>query len=169
MANMQTNASTTPTAVTSEAAGSIGLQVAGGDLLLRGRFSQWVPMVITNSPQNDGAQATAQILFDVTSNRSAPPVRGEHDLFSFKASEVEALAPHTYRLKGQLRADGRARTVEAVLQTPAAHTPFCVVTFPIDRERFPGLWATLEERVSRTGQDELRPFAWPRAPELASA
>jgi hypothetical protein len=166
---MQTNASTTPTVVTAEAPESIGLQVAGSDLLLRGRFAQWAPMVISNPPVNDGGQATAQILFDVTSNRSAPLARGEHDLFTFKASEVEALAPHTYRVKGQLRADGHARTVDAVLQTPEGHTPFCVMTFPIDRERFPSLWAALEERVSRTGEGELRPLAWLRAPELASA
>jgi hypothetical protein len=166
---MQTNASTTPTAVTAEAPESIGLQVAGSDLLLRGRFAQWTPMVISNPPGDNDGQATAQILFDVTSNRSAPLARGQHDLFSFKATQVEALAPHTYRLKGQLRADGHSRTVEAVLQTPAAHTPFCVVTFPIDRDRFPGLWATLEERVARTGAGDLRPFGWLRAPELASA
>ena len=167
---MQTNASTTETAATTAPADdSIGLEVAGSDLLLRGRFAHWAPLVISNPPDNDGGQATAQILFDVTSNRSAPLARGERDLFRFNASEVSLLGPQTYRLKGQLRADGRSRTVEAVLQTPPAHTPFCVVTFPIDRQAFPGLWAALEERVARTGEGELRPFAWLRAPELASA
>jgi hypothetical protein len=166
---METEATfTTPTTETPPAADSIGLQVAGGDLLLRGRFAQWMPLVISNPPQ-DGGEASAQILFDVTSNRSQPRSRSDRDLFSFVASAVEPLGPHAYRLKGQLRADGRAKTVEAVMQSPAAHTPFCVITFPVDRQRFPGMWAAFEERVARTDQPELRPFAWLRAPELAAA
>ena len=41
-----------------------------------GTLRHWAPLVISNSPGNDGGQATAQILFDVTSNRSAPAGAG---------------------------------------------------------------------------------------------
>lgn len=149
-------------------AGSIGIQVVGGDLLLRGRFAQWMPLVIANAPQND-AQATAQILFDVTSHRTEASTKEDPDLFSFRATSVKRVAPQAYKVKGQLRSGGESRQVEAFLQSPAAHTPFFVITFPIEREGFAALWDTLEQRVARPGQTELRPEAWLREPELAAA
>ena len=145
---------------------SVSIQVAGGDLLLRGRFRQWLPLVLADGGA-DG-KGTAQILFDVTSTGAAPGPR-EPDLFTFTSASVSPLGEQSYKVKGQLRSEGHTRTVEAVLQSPPAHTPFFVILFPIERETFPELWATLEARVARTEQQELRPQAWLRAPELAAA
>ena len=165
---METEASTIPTPRVPASAGAVGLSVVGGDLLLRGRFARWLPLVLANAPTDDG-HATAQILFDVTSNRSQPRSKHDRDLFTFSATSVKPAGPHAYTLKGPLRADGKSRTAEALLQSPAAHTPFFVITFAIDREGFGGLWSTLEEMVARPGQTELHPEAWLREPELAAA
>jgi hypothetical protein len=144
----------------------IRLQIAGADLLLSGRFEQWMPVLLSEEQQGVGA---AQVLFDVTSNRS---IQAKDDLFAFKAMSVEAIGPQSYRLKGTLTAEGVKGDVEAILQNPPGHTPFFVILFRLDREAFPGLWGTLEDKAARveaSGQQELRPRAWLREPELAAA
>ncbi len=147
-------------------AATVRLQIAGADLLLSGRFEQWMPVVLTAAEQGPSA---VQILFDVTSNRPARPGK---DLFDFKTKSVEAVGPQAYRLKGTLSSGGVRREVEAILQNPPGHTPFFMVLFQIDREVFPDLWETFEEKVLRveaSGQQELRPRAWLREPSLAAA
>ena len=144
----------------------IRLQIAGADLLLSGRFEQWMPIVL--SEEQEGASAV-QVLFDVTSNRS---VRARSDLLFFKAKSVQAIGPQSYRLKGTLTADGVKREVEAVLQSPPGHTPFFMILFRLDREAFPALWDAFGDRAARldaSGQQELRPRAWLREPDLAAA
>jgi hypothetical protein len=150
-----------------QSVGSIRLQIAGADLLLSGRFEQWMPVRLHEG--DDREPATAQILFDVTSNRSR---RQGKDLLTFKSRSVETVGPQTYRLKGTLEADGHSGPVEAMLQNPPGHTPFFLIMFRIDRTSYPTLFDAFEDRVARVqtlGQDELRPRAWLRAPELAAA
>lgn len=145
----------------------IRLQIAGADLLLAGRFEQWMPVLLGEG--EDGALGAVQILFDVTSNRSARP---GGDLFSFKARSVEAVGPQAYRLKGTLRAGASSGEVEAVLQNPPGHTPFFVILFRMDPAAFPELWTAFEEKVAGvegSGQQELRPRAWLKEPALAAA
>jgi hypothetical protein len=155
----------TPTSVDRTAA-PIRLQIAGADLLLSGRFDQWMPVALGESQEGP---AVMQILFDVTSNGSARPAS---DLFSFKARSVEAVAQQSYRLKGTLQAGGSVGEVEALLQNPPGHTPFFMILFKLDRETFPELWAAVEERsewAHTSGEKELRPRAWLREPKLAAA
>jgi hypothetical protein len=61
--------------------------------------------------------------------------------------------------------------MEAVIQTPPAHTPFLVVTFSIDRKKFPEIWGDLAAVVATRddSNSQLHPRAWLRAPTLASA
>jgi len=146
---------------------AIGLRIAGADLLLSGRFEQWVPLAVAES-KSEGA---VQVLIDVTSTgrRSESPGR---ELFTFTSRDVESVAPQQYRAKGQLRADGVSRPAEALLHSPFGHTPFFIMTLPIDREHFPELWTAMEDRAAAAqGNDdkELRPRAWLRVPELAAA
>jgi hypothetical protein len=144
----------------------IRLQIAGADLLLSGRFEQWMPVLLSEEQQGAGA---VQVLFDVTSNRS---VRAKSDLLAFKAKSVEAIGPQAYRLQGTLSADGAKGEVEAVLQNPPGHTPFFMILFRLDREAFPELWSIFEDKaanIEASGQQELRPRAWLREPELAAA
>lgn len=154
-------------------AGPIRLQIAGGDLLLAGRFAHWLPLIVADGKEGEGA---VQILFDVTSNRTRALVEADagekEELFSFEATEVMRPSDQQYKIKGRLHAEGQTREVEAMLQSPAAHTPFFVMMFRIDKERFPGLWETLGDSADQAldrGQKELRPWAWLRAPQLAAA
>ena len=179
---MQTEHEIVPQPPIAPADQAIGLRIAGADLLLSGRFGQWMPLVLADgsavtgaAPANDSDSglATAQVLFDVTSNRTAPrttgaaPVPG--DLFSFTATDVESMGKQAYKLKGKLRAEGKTAEVEALLRSPKAHTPFFVIVFRFDQQRFPGLWSALEARVEDGGAGELRPTAWLRPPDLAAA
>ncbi len=148
---------------------AIRLQIAGADLLLSGRFEQWMPVLLSTG--DDANLAAVQILFDVTSNRSVAP-RAQGHLLSFKSKSVEAVGKQAYKLVGTLRAGGVSKEVEALLQNPPGHTPFFVILFRIDPQAFPGLWETLETRAAgleEGSQEELRPRAWLRAPELAAA
>jgi hypothetical protein len=149
--------------------GAIRLQIAGADLLLSGRFEQWMPVLLSTG--DEGNLAAVQILFDVTSNRSVA-ARSQGELLSFKSKSVEAAGKQAYKVTGTLRAGAVSQEVEALLQNPPGHTPFFVILFRIDPEKFPGLWETLETRaaaVNDAGQEELRPRAWLRAPDLAAA
>jgi hypothetical protein len=148
------------------AAAPIRLQIAGADLLLSGRFSHWVPVLMSEA--QDGSDAV-QILFDVTSNRAG--AKGT-DLFTFKTKSVEPMAAQSYKLKGTLTGGGASGEVEAVLQNPPGHTPFFVMLFRLNREAFPEIWSALEDHaagVQASGEQELRPQAWVREPDLAAA
>ena len=144
----------------------IGLKIVGGDLLLSGRFEQWVPLAISNEGDGEGA---VQLVVDVTSHRAAKPGAEDPDLFSYASTRVERVGPQSYRLKGNLRAGEESAPVEALLQSPHAHTPFLVMTFSLDRNRFAPLWEALEGRAAATGEHEMRPRAWLVAPDLAAA
>ncbi len=161
--------------------------------MLNGRFHHWMPVTLINGKDNEGL---AQILFDVTSNRSAPSsaalkseakpeVKGgakpasrvaapknERPLFEFVTTSVKNTGPQSYRLLGRMRAGIYSGDVEAVLESPRGHTPFFAITFTIDREKFAKLWTAFEDRAAEAianGQDELRPWAWLREPMLAAA
>jgi hypothetical protein len=164
---METQATKRPSLSAVPTDGAIRLQIAGADLLLSGRFEHWMPVLLSTG--DESALAAVQILIDVTSNRS---VRAERDLLAFKARSVEQVGAQAYKLKGSFSAGGVSREIEAVLQSPPGHTPFFVILFRIDPADFPGLWETFEERAARaeaTGEEELRPSAWLKAPELAAA
>ena len=148
---------------------AITLRIAGADLLLSGRFEQWVPLAVAES----NSEGAVQLLVDVTSTPRGR--RGDvamPELFSFTSTEVEAVAAQQYRAKGRLKAGGVTRAAEALLHNPVGHNPFFIMTLPIDREHFPALWDHLEDRaaVAQGNVDkELRPQAWLRVPQLAAA
>ncbi|HEY0710652.1 MAG TPA: hypothetical protein VGG33_27865 [Polyangia bacterium] len=151
---------------------AIELRVTGADLLLVGRFLHWMPVTLISGKDNEGM---AQLLFDVTSNRT---VRGEPvaSLFEFKTTSVKAVGPQAYRLKGTLKADTGAAIesgeIDAVLESPRDHTPFFAMTFTLDRTKFASLWTAFEDKAAvaiAKGQEELRPWAWLREPLLAAA
>jgi hypothetical protein len=149
----------------------ISLRIVGGSLLLSGRFEQWMPLVLAEGQEGQG---TAQILFDVTSNLRRTPSRSDAawdpDLFSFEATRVKSVGKQAYRIDGRMTVGAESGEAEAVLQSPPAHTPFCVLVFTIDRTRFPGLWEALEVRVgAQDAAAEVRPRAWLKAPDLAAA
>jgi hypothetical protein len=147
----------------------IRLGIAGADLLLAGRFEQWVPLVMADGASDESA---VQLLVDVTSPPGQGGPRPSADLFSFTAKKVEQVAPNAHRARGVLRANGHSRATEVLLHSPVGHTPFLLATFQIERSRFPELWEALEERAlsaAASGTKEMRPRAWLRLPDLAAA
>jgi hypothetical protein len=151
---------------------AIQLRLAGGDLLLSGRFEQWIPLVMENEQGEGGDQGTVRILFDVTSTAAAEAGRGDKNFFSFSSRTVKRLGPQAYSAKGTLRVGGASRALEVLLHSPVAHTPFFTLTVPIDKSRFGALWTEIERRivdVAAHGETEMRPRAWLRAPVVAAA
>lgn len=144
----------------------VRLRVAGSDLLLNGRFSNWVPVSVE---QTDAQGGSVQVLVDVTS--MAKDDR-KSDAFTFESRDVRRVAPMTYSARGTLRAGRVERAIEVVLQTPASHTPFMMVTLGLPKNEFQTLWRQLYRKVPKpTKQDEteLRATAWLREPEVAAA
>lgn len=144
---------------------TIDLAIHGADLMVGGRFDHWVPVAAEGANPDEGA---VQIFFDVTGMARA---QDPQELFSFSASDVERLGPFAYIAKGTMRKGEEEQPMEAVIQTPPAHTPFVVVTFSIDRKKFPEVWEDLTAVVATRDDhnSQLHPRAWLRAPTLASA
>lgn len=150
-------------------AAAIELRIGGADLLLAGRFLHWMPVTLIHGKDNEGL---AQVLFDVTSNRAADDDRGARPLLQFHATSVKSTGPQSYRLKGRIKAGTLSSETEALLESPRGHTPFFAITFTIDREKFADLWSAFEDRAAdavAAGEQELRPWAWVREPQLAAA
>jgi hypothetical protein len=144
---------------------TIGLSIAGADLMVRGRFDHWLPVAAEGATPDEGA---VQIFFDVTGISRPQDV---DELFSFQSVEVERLGPFAYITKGIMRQGDSQEVMEAVIQTPPAHTPFVVVTFSIDRKKFPEMWQELTAVVATRDEShgQLQPRGWLRAPTLATS
>lgn len=154
--------------VASPSAG-IELRIGGADLLLAGRFHHWMPVTLIHGKDDEGL---AQVLFDVTSNRAAPKGRRPRALFEFHSTSVKSTGPQSYKLKGRIKSGIFSGDAEALLESPRGHTPFFAITFTIDRAKFSDLWNAFEERAATAianGEEELRPWAWLREPQLAAA
>jgi hypothetical protein len=143
----------------------IRLSLVGDELLVSGRFDHWMPVALEGGATGEGA---AQIFFDVTGMAGPRDVDGE--LFSYTATDVRKIGTLAYAAKGTMKHGDEELAVEAVVQTPAAHTPFVVVTFTLPREKFPEVWEQLGAMASAQ-QDgvNMAPRAWLRAPTLAAA
>ena len=146
---------------------TIGLSIRGPELFVVGRFDHWVPVAAEGAGADEGA---VQIFFDVT---GMAPAQDAEELFSFHASEVERLGPFAYIARGTVRHDELELPMEAVVQTPPAHTPFVVVTFSVDRRKLSEVWDSLTAvtatRRPESGSAQLHPRAWLRAPTLATS
>jgi hypothetical protein len=145
---------------------TIRLAIAGSELMVNGRFDHWVPVAAEGGNPEEGA---VQIFFDVTG--MARPQQLDEELFAFHASEVERLGPFAYIVKGTITKDDRSEPMEAVIQTPPAHTPFVVITFAFDRQKFPEIWGDLSAVVAARDEhsSQIHPRAWLRPPTLATA
>jgi hypothetical protein len=136
---------------------------------IQGRFDHWVPVAVEASSPDQGS---AQIFFDVTGlDRGGPRARSEADLFTFTSDSAMTISPFAYLAKGFMERGDRKLPAEALIQTPAAHTPFVSITFAVDRGRFADLWDDLDAVVTTPadGSIPLQPRAWLRMPTLASA
>ncbi len=142
----------------------IKLDVRSKDLMVSGRFNHWLPVAM----EGDGAEGAAQLFLDVTGMDR----RGEEDeLFSFESTQVKRVGELAFVATGTLRRGDVERKVEAVVQTPIAHTPFLAITFPLDQAAFPDVWGSLSALVGTRSEAgaQLTPRAWLRVPVLATA
>ena len=119
--------------------------------------------------ETGGKKSEAQVVFDVTSTGPANDTGGE--VFSFVSSKVRRVGDGAYLAKGTLRRGDVQRASNAMVQAPAAHSPFAVVTFQVDEGAFPELWEELTARVAaQDGSNaEVRPRAWLLTPVVAAA
>jgi hypothetical protein len=143
----------------------IRLAINSKQLMVAGRFDHWVPVAM----EGNGAETAAQVLFDVTGMAGRAE---DEELFSFEATEVKRVGDLAFVAKGTLRQGETERTVDVVVQTPMAHTPFVALTFPLEQSAFPEIWADLAALVAGTrndGQIQMTPRAWLTAPALATA
>jgi hypothetical protein len=143
----------------------IDLSIRGEDLLLEGKFEHWVPMAL----ESGGKRGQAQLVFDVTS--SGPANDTGVELFSFVSTRARRVADGAYVAQGTMQQGDVHRAARATVQTPAAHSPFAIVTFEVVEAAFPEVWEELSARVaSQDGSNgEVRPRAWLLTPTIAAA
>jgi hypothetical protein len=142
----------------------VRLAIRSKELMVAGRFDHWVPVAM----EGNGAEGAAQLFFDVTGMTSRPE---DAELFSFESTQVKRVGELAFVATGTLQQGDVERTVDAVVQTPMAHTPFLAITFPVDETVFPDVWSDLSDLVSALpdGNSQMGPRAWLRAPTLAAA
>jgi len=142
----------------------VNLSIRSKDLLVAGRFDHWLPVAL----EGNGAEGAAQLFFDVT-GMAGKTDAGE--LFSFESTQVRRLGELAFVATGTLQRGDVKRTVDVMVQTPMAHTPFFAVTFPVDETIFPEVWSDLSALIAarHDGDTQMTPRAWLRAPRLASA
>lgn len=151
---------------------SVDLDIAGGDFMLRGRFSDWESGLVFG-PDLD--RVRVRLAIDATSakRRNADNV-SEPNLFSFHSREVEALERGGYRAVGTLSGARGTKKTEVNVETPPGHTALVVVSFAAKKQDFGDGWHDLLANVvAPTADGEQRPsplaHAWLVAPPLAAA
>jgi len=142
----------------------VALSIRSKDLLVTGRFDHWMPVAM----EGNGAEGAAQLFFDVT-GMAGKADAGE--LFSFESTQVKRVGDLAFVATGTLQHGDVTRTVDVMIQTPMAHTPFFAVTFPVDETIFPDVWNDLAALIAARsdGDTQMSPRAWLRAPKLATA
>jgi hypothetical protein len=149
---------------------SLTLDIAGADLMLRGRFTVWESGLLLG-PDLD--HAGVRLAVDVT---SASGVAQDEDapLFSFRSRSVEPAGPGTFRADGVLTGARGPRALAVTVETPPGHTPLAVLSFAADREDFGEGWAELIRNTDpfkegKDGEPVRLAHAWLTAPVLAAA
>ena len=147
---------------------SVHLDIAGGDFMLQGRFSDWESGLVFG-PDLD--RVRVRLAIDATSARR-PDL--EPSLFSFHSREVEALESGGYRAVGMLAGSKGKKKTEVSVETPPGHTALVVVSFAAKKQDFGDGWHDLLANVVPLAADgERRPsplaHAWLIAPPLAAA
>jgi hypothetical protein len=149
---------------------SLTLDIAGADLMLRGRFTVWESGLLLG-PDLD--HAGVRLAVDVTSASGGAPDEAP-PLFSFHSRAVEPAGPGTFRADGVLTGARGPRPLAVTVETPPGHTPLAVISFAADREDFGDGWADLIRNTDpfkegKEGEPVRLAHAWLTAPVLAAA
>ena len=147
---------------------SVHLDIAGGDFMLQGRFSDWESGLVFG-PDLD--RVRVRLAIDATSARRPD---AEPDLLSFHSREVEAVQGGGFRAVGMLAGAKGKKKTEVSVETPPGHTALVVVSFAAKKQDFGDGWHDLLANIAPVSADaEQRPsplaHAWLIAPPLATA
>jgi hypothetical protein len=151
---------------------SVDLDIAGGDLMLQGHFSDWESGLAVG-PDLD--RVGVKLAIDSTSVESdARAVGGGSSLFAFHSRDVKTTGPACYRAVGTFTGPRGARAMEMEVSSPMGHTALVVVSFSAKRQDFGPGWhdliANVVPFVDETDGTPTRPaHAWLVPPALASA
>jgi hypothetical protein len=147
---------------------SIDLDVAGEDLMLKGRFSDW-ESGLALGPDLD--QAGVRLAIDATSASSsaeAPP------LLAFSSRDVQPAGTGAYRAVGTLTGARGERPLEVMIETPIGHTAMFVLSFVAEKQDLGDGWHDLMQNVipfpaNGEGDAQRTARAWLVPPVLAAA
>jgi hypothetical protein len=145
---------------------SVDLDIAGGDLMLQGQFSDWESGLAVG-PDLD--RVGVKLAIDATSVRE-----GGASLFAFHSRDVKSSGPASYRAVGTFTGPRGSRAMEIEISSPLGHTALVVVGFAAKRQDFGAGWHDLIANtvpfVEGTDGAPARPAAaWLIPPPLASA
>jgi hypothetical protein len=145
---------------------SVDLDIAGGDLMLQGHFSDW-ESGLAIGPDLD--RVGVKLAIDATSVRN-----GGGSLFSFHSRDVKPTGRASYRAIGTFTGPLGARAMKMEVSSPLGHTALVVVSFYGKRQEFGDGWHDLIANtvpfVDGTDGAPARPAAgWLIPPPLASA
>lgn len=118
----------------------INLSIHGEDVFLEGRFHRWQ---VATTVGHDLDELAINMAVDVTSpdQLTAPDARG--DLFSFRATMLSELRPHAYMARGQLVTPAGERPFEMLVEVPAGHTAFLILSFVVRKDELGDGWKEL--------------------------
>jgi hypothetical protein len=149
---------------------SVDLDIAGGDFMLQGHFSDWESGLAVG-PDLD--RVGVKLAIDATSVATVPH-KEARSLFAFHSRQVEPAGPASYRAVGTFTGPRGARAMEIAIDSPLGHTALIVVGFSAKRQDFGEGWhdliANVVPFVDGAGGAPTRPaHAWLIAPSLAAA
>jgi len=148
---------------------SVGLDVAGANLMLRGRFSDWDSALTLGSNLD---RVGLQLAVDAT---SASDDRSRPDLFSFHSRSVEAHRTRgNYTAHGVFTGPAGSKPMDVEVRTPPGHSALFLLSFTADKTDFGDGWSDLMEKTTpwqppTEGEPARQAYAWLMRPVLAAA
>src|SRR5262249_38515675 len=147
---------------------SLAIDIAGADMLLRGRFRDW-ESVLTLGPDLD--RIGVRLAVDATS-AGGPDEDG--CLFSFRSRSVEPTGPGPFRAQGIFTSARGPRPLDLTVETPPGHTALFALSFAADKDDFGDGWKDLIRKVEpfpreKEGEAVRLAHAWLTPPVLAAA
>lgn len=146
----------------------IELDITGGDLFLRGRFSDW-ESGLSLGPDLDSV--ALRLAVDTTSPSSA---LGVSSLFAFRSRLVEPLGKGGYTAQGTFTGPAGSKPLDMLIETPLGHSALIVLSFSADKNDFGEGWHDLLQNEAgppspAEGEPSRLAHAWLTTPVLAAA
>jgi hypothetical protein len=151
----------------------IDLDIAGPDLLLSGRFSDW-DAGVSMGPDLD--QLQIRLAIDATSATTLDALRASADepaLFGFRGRDATPVSSGVYQVDGELSSPVGTRPLQVLVETPIQHSAVFLLSFQARKSDFGPAWTQLLSNVvpfaPREGTPAMPAHAWLTLPTLAAA